>query len=69
MRRGFFLASSHTKCGSPCRSLNLYDALLEDLEDDGTPSPDEAVELADKEEVVEEDDELQDDLLWSRRGP
>jgi RNA polymerase primary sigma factor len=47
----------------------LYDALLDDLEDDGTPSPDEAVELADKEEVVEEDDELQDDLLVADADP
>jgi RNA polymerase primary sigma factor len=40
----------------------LYDALLDDLEDDGTPSPDEAVELADKDDV-DVDDDLQDDLL------
>ena len=40
----------------------MYDALLDDLEDEGTPSPDEAVELADKDEDVVDDD-LADDLL------
>ena len=39
----------------------MYDALLDELDDEGTPSPDEAVELADKEEVLDEVDELQDD--------
>jgi RNA polymerase primary sigma factor len=39
----------------------LYDALLDELEDEGTPASDEAVELADKDDV--EDDDLQDDLL------
>ena len=32
----------------------MYDALLEDLEDDETPSPDEAAELVDKDEAVDE---------------
>ena len=35
----------------------MYEALLDDLEDEGIPSPDEAVELADK-EIVEDDDDL-----------
>ncbi|HWC90328.1 MAG TPA: sigma-70 factor domain-containing protein, partial [Pirellulales bacterium] len=39
----------------------MYDALLDELEDEGTPASDEAVELADKDDV--EDDDLQDDLL------
>ena len=41
----------------------MYDALLDELEDEGTPSPDDAVDLADKEDVVDEDeDDLRDDL-------
>jgi RNA polymerase primary sigma factor len=36
--------------------LALYDALLDDLEDDRTPSSDEAVDLADKVVDVDEDD-------------
>jgi RNA polymerase primary sigma factor len=40
----------------------LYDALLDELEDEGAPSPDEAVDLADKEDVVDEDDDLRDDV-------
>ena len=40
----------------------MYDALLDELEDEGTPSPDEAVDLADKEDVVDEDEDLRDDL-------
>ncbi len=39
----------------------MYDALLDELEDEGTPSPDEAVDLADKEDVVDEDDDIVDD--------
>jgi RNA polymerase primary sigma factor len=42
--------------------LALYDALLDDLEDDRTPSSDEAVELADKAVDVDEDDSP-DDLI------
>jgi RNA polymerase primary sigma factor len=38
----------------------LYDTLLDDLEDDVTPNPDEAVELVDK--AVDVDD-VDDDLL------
>ncbi len=40
----------------------MYDALLDELEDEGAPSPDEAVDLADKEDVVDEDDDLRDDV-------
>jgi RNA polymerase primary sigma factor len=40
----------------------LYDALLDELEDEGTPTPDEAVDLADKDEVVDEDEDLRDDV-------
>jgi RNA polymerase primary sigma factor len=40
----------------------LYDALLDELEDEGAPSPDETVDLADKEDVVDEDDDLHDDV-------
>jgi RNA polymerase primary sigma factor len=40
----------------------LYDALLDELEDDGTTSAEDAVELADKEDVVDDDD-LGEDLL------
>lgn len=40
----------------------MYDALLDELEDDGTPSPDEAVELADKVDDVDVDDDLGDDI-------
>ena len=39
----------------------MYDALLEDLEEEETPSPDEAAELVDKDEVaveLGEDDEI-----------
>jgi RNA polymerase primary sigma factor len=39
----------------------LYDALLDELEDEGAPSPDEAVDLADKEDVVDDDDDIVDD--------
>ena len=42
----------------------MYDALLEDLEDEETPSADEAAELVDKDEVVDElaeEDELPGD--------
>ena len=39
----------------------MYDALLDELEDEGAPTPDDAVELADKEEVVDEDDDLIED--------
>ena len=42
--------------------MALYDALLDDLEDDRTPSSDEAVELADKVVDVDEDDSP-DDLI------
>jgi RNA polymerase primary sigma factor len=35
---------------------------LDDLEEEGTPSPDEAVDLADKEDIVDDDD-MPDDLL------
>ncbi len=38
----------------------MYDALLDDLEDDRTPNTDEAVELADK--TAETDDEVPDDV-------
>jgi len=38
----------------------LYDALLDELEDEGTPSPDEAVDLADKDDV---DDGGEDDVV------
>jgi RNA polymerase primary sigma factor len=40
----------------------LYDALLDELEDEGAPSPDEAVDLADKDDVVGEDEDLRDDV-------
>ena len=40
----------------------MYDALLDELEDEGTTSPDEAVDLADKEDVVDEDEDLRDDV-------
>jgi len=40
--------------------LALYDALLDDLEDDRTPSSDEAVDLADKVVDVDEDDSPDD---------
>ncbi|MEX0712803.1 MAG: sigma-70 family RNA polymerase sigma factor [Pirellulales bacterium] len=39
----------------------MYDALLDDLEDEGTPSPDDAVDLADK-EVVDDEDDVHDDV-------
>ena len=38
----------------------MYDALLEDLEDEGTPATEDAVDLADKDD---DDDDLGDDLL------
>ncbi len=41
----------------------MYDALLDELEDEGAPSPEDAVELADKEDVVVDDDDLGEDLL------
>ena len=34
----------------------MYDALLDELEDEGTASPDEAVDLADKDELGDDDD-------------
>jgi RNA polymerase primary sigma factor len=40
----------------------LFDALLDEIEEDGTPSTDEAVELADKGDDVEEADDLQDEV-------
>ncbi len=40
----------------------MYDALLDELEDEGTPSPDEAVELVDKDEADEVDDDVVDDV-------
>jgi RNA polymerase primary sigma factor len=40
----------------------LYDALLDELEDEGTPSPDEAVDLADKDDVDSGDDDVVDDV-------
>ena len=40
--------------------MALYDALLDDLEDDRTPSSDEAVDLADKVVDVDEDDSPDD---------
>ena len=40
----------------------MYDALLDELEDEGTPSPEDAVDLADKDEVDEVDDDLVDDV-------
>ena len=36
----------------------MYDALLDDLDDERTPSPEDAVELADKTDEDLEDDEL-----------
>ena len=39
----------------------MYDALLDELEDEGAPSPDEAVDLADKDDVVDDDDDIVDD--------
>ncbi|HXT60619.1 MAG TPA: sigma-70 family RNA polymerase sigma factor, partial [Pirellulales bacterium] len=41
----------------------MYDALLDELEDEGAPSADEAVDLADKEDVVDDEDELLDDAV------
>jgi RNA polymerase primary sigma factor len=38
----------------------LYNELLDDLEEDHAPSPEEAVALADKEEDLDEDEELSD---------
>jgi RNA polymerase primary sigma factor len=41
----------------------LYDALLDELEDDGTPRADDGVDLADKtDDVIDLDDEMDDDL-------
>jgi RNA polymerase primary sigma factor len=41
----------------------LYDALLDDLEDDGTPQTEEAVDLEDKSDGLEDiDEELQEEL-------
>jgi RNA polymerase primary sigma factor len=40
----------------------LYDALLDELEDEGTPGHEDAVDLADKDELVVEDDDMGDDL-------
>ena len=41
----------------------MYEALLDDLEDDGTPHPEEAVELADKPDDLDDlDDDLGEDL-------
>jgi len=40
----------------------LYDALLDELDDENTPSPDEAVELSEKDELLEGEDDLADDL-------
>jgi len=39
----------------------LYNSLLDDLEDDVTPGPDDAAELVDK--VVDDVDAVDDDLL------
>ena len=41
----------------------MYDVLLDDLDDEGTPSPDEAVELSEKDGLLDADDGLADDLL------
>jgi RNA polymerase primary sigma factor len=41
----------------------LYDALLDDLEDDRTPNTDEAVDLTDKAVDVDDDDEVADDAV------
>jgi RNA polymerase primary sigma factor len=42
----------------------LYDALLDELEDDGTPRADDGVDLADKtDDVIDLDDDLEDDLV------
>jgi RNA polymerase primary sigma factor len=40
----------------------LYDALLDELEDEGTSSPDDAVDLADKDDLVDDDDDLGDEV-------
>ena len=40
----------------------MYDALLDELEDEGTPSSDDAVDLADKDDIVDDDDDLRDEL-------
>jgi RNA polymerase primary sigma factor len=40
----------------------LFDTLLDELEDDRTPSPEEAADLADKTVDVDEDDEPSDDV-------
>ena len=40
----------------------MYDALLDELDDENTPSPDEAVELSEKDELLEGEDDLADDL-------
>jgi RNA polymerase primary sigma factor len=41
----------------------LYDALLDELEEEGTPSSDDAVDLADKDDLVDDDDDLRDELV------
>lgn len=41
----------------------MYDALLDELEDEGAPTSDDAVDLADKEDVVDDDDDLIDDAV------
>ena len=40
----------------------MYDALLDELDDENTPSPDEAVELSEKDELLDGEDDLADDL-------
>jgi len=47
----------------------LYDALLDELEDEGTPSPEDAVDLADKDEVDEVDDDVVDDVAQVELDP
>ncbi|HWB01247.1 MAG TPA: sigma-70 family RNA polymerase sigma factor [Pirellulales bacterium] len=41
----------------------MYDALLDELEDEGAPNTEDAVELADKEEAIVDDDDLGLDLM------
>ncbi len=40
----------------------MYDTLLDELDDENTPTAEEAVELTEKDELLEEEDDLGDDL-------